>query len=141
MTMVYATPIPMPAVSNVFVTIGCHGRPGHKDTALWIVEMVRRGIAVFDCWLVVPVNRMGHSACSAAQLKTVLHLITLMAFAAFSVFWLKQAISWQTGLGFGFIAFGAALVFRGAAGCRSRPPRDRAMHRSSTASSNTEKRR
>lgn len=71
----------------------------------------------------------------------VMPILVLVVFAAFSVFWLKEAIFWQTGLGFGFIAFGAALVFRGAAGCRSRPLGGRAMHRSSTVSSNTEKRR
>ncbi len=115
MTMTYITPILMLALSNVFMTFAWYGHLAHKDKALWIVVMVSWGIAFFEYWLAVPANRMGHQVYSAAQLKTIQEVITLVVFAGFSVFWLKEAISWQTGLGFACIAFGAALVFRGTA--------------------------
>jgi hypothetical protein len=34
-------------------------------------------------------------------------------FAGFSVVYLKEAISWNMAAGFGFIALGAGMVFRG----------------------------
>jgi hypothetical protein len=115
MTMTYITPILLLALSNGFMTFAWYGHLDHKDKALWIVVMVSWGIAFFEYWLAVPANRMGHQVYSAAQLKTIQEVITLVVFVLFSVFWLKEAIRWQTGLGFGFIALGAALVFRGAA--------------------------
>jgi len=60
----------------------------------------------------VPANRIGHSVCSAAQLKTMQEVITLAVFCVFSVVYLKEAITWQHGVGFAMIAGGAAVVFR-----------------------------
>ncbi len=60
-----------------------------------------------------PANRIGHKVYSAAQLKTIQEVVTLSVFVVFSVFWLKESISWTTGAGFMLIAAGAALVFRG----------------------------
>lgn len=111
----YLAPILMLALSNVFMTFAWYGHLAQKDKALWIVVMASWGIAFFEYWLAVPANRLGHQVYSAAQLKTIQEVITLVVFVGFSVFWLKEAISWQTALGFGFIAVGAALVFRGAA--------------------------
>lgn len=114
MTLAHVTPILMLALSNVFMTFAWYGHLAYKTTALWIVVLVSWGIAFFEYWLAVPANRMGHQVYSAAQLKTIQEVITLVVFVGFSVFWLREAISWQTGLGFVFIAIGAALVFRGA---------------------------
>jgi uncharacterized protein (DUF486 family) len=40
-------------------------------------------------------------------------VITLIVFVGFSVFWLKENITWSTAIGFAFIAIGAAFVFKG----------------------------
>jgi uncharacterized protein (DUF486 family) len=61
----------------------------------------------------VPANRIGHAVYSAAQLKTIQEVITLTVFAVFSVVFLKESLSWNTVIGFGFIALGASFVFRG----------------------------
>jgi uncharacterized protein (DUF486 family) len=50
---------------------------------------------------------------TAAQLKTMQEVITLLVFAAFSVFYLQQAITWNHVVGFALIAAGAFFVFRG----------------------------
>ena len=113
--MVYLAPLFLLALSNVFMTFAWYGHLAHKEKALWIVVLVSWGIAFFEYWLAVPANLLGHQVYSAAQLKTIQEVITLVVFVGFSVFWLKEAISWTTALGFCFIAFGAALVFRGAA--------------------------
>lgn len=43
------------------------------------------GIAFFEYCLAVPANRIGHQVYSAAELKTMQEVITLLVFAVFSV--------------------------------------------------------
>lgn len=87
--------------------------PGPQVRALVDRGLVSWGIAFFEYWLAVPANRIGHQVYSAAQLKTMQEVITLVIFTGFSVFWLKEQISMTTLAGFALIAAGAALVFRG----------------------------
>ena len=109
----YILPIALLIASNVFMTFAWYGHLGHATTPLWIAVMVSWGIAFFEYWLAVPANRIGHEVYSAAQLKTIQEVITLVIFTGFSVFWLKEQISLTTLAGFALIAAGAALVFRG----------------------------
>lgn len=109
----YVLPVALLIASNVFMTFAWYGHLGHKSAPLWIAVMVSWGIAFFEYWLAVPANRIGHQVYSAAQLKTMQEVITLVIFTGFSVFWLKEQISMTTLAGFALIAAGAALVFRG----------------------------
>lgn len=59
----------------------------------------------------VPANRIGHAAFSAAELKTIQEVITLAVFAVFSVLYLKEPLSWNHGLGFACIALGSFFIF------------------------------
>lgn len=103
----------MLALSNVFMTFAWYGHLKFKATPLVAVVLISWGIAFFEYWLAVPANRIGHAVYSAAQLKTIQEVITLIVFAGFSTLWLKEAVGWNTLIGFGFIAIGAAFVFRG----------------------------
>ena len=69
------------------------------------------GIAFFEYTLMVPANRIGHGHFSAAELKTIQEVITLTVFAVFSVTYLKEPLSWNHLVGFGFIAAGAFFIF------------------------------
>ncbi|WP_323005525.1 DMT family protein [Pseudorhodobacter sp.] len=109
----YVAPVVLLVASNVFMTFAWYGHLKFPAKALWVVVLISWGIAFFEYWLAVPANRIGHSVYSAAQLKTIQEVITLVVFAAFSVFWLKESISWMTLAGFVLIACGAALVFKG----------------------------
>jgi len=109
----YILPVALLIASNVFMTFAWYGHLGHKSAPLWIAVMVSWGIAFFEYWLAVPANRIGHQVMSAAQLKTLQEVITLVVFTGFSAFWLKEQISLNTLIGFAFIAIGAAFVFRG----------------------------
>ena len=109
----YILPVVLLIASNVFMTFAWYGHLGHKAAPLWIAVMVSWGIAFFEYWLAVPANRIGHQVYSAAQLKTMQEVITLVIFTGFSAFWLKEQISLTTLAGFALIAAGAALVFRG----------------------------
>ena len=59
----------------------------------------------------MPANRFGSTVYSAAQLKTMQEVITLVIFALFSTFYLKEALTWSQGFGFVLIAAGAFFVF------------------------------
>jgi uncharacterized protein len=76
-----------------------------------IVILASWGIAFIEYCLAVPANRFGHGVYSAAELKTIQEVITLLVFAVFSIVYLKEALTWQHGVGFALIAAGAAFVF------------------------------
>jgi uncharacterized protein len=106
-------PIVMLIMSNVFMTFAWYGHLKYTKWPIWVAVFVSWGIAFFEYWLAVPANRIGHQFYSAAELKTMQEVITLLVFAAFSVFYLREALTWNHAIGFALIAGGAALIFRG----------------------------
>jgi uncharacterized protein len=97
--------------SNVFMTFAWYGHLKYKSAPLMAVIAISWGIALFEYMLQVPANRIGHGYFSAAELKTIQEVITLLVFAAFSVLYLKEPLSWNHLVGFGFIALGAFFIF------------------------------
>jgi hypothetical protein len=97
--------------SNVFMTFAWYGHLAYKSQPIALVVLVSWGIAFFEYCLQVPANRIGHGAFSAAQLKTIQEVITLVVFAAFSVWWLGEPLRWNHLVGFALIAGGAFFVF------------------------------
>jgi hypothetical protein len=97
--------------SNVFMTFAWYGHLKYKDAALPTVILVSWAIAFFEYCLMVPANRIGHGHFSAAELKTIQEVITLSVFAVFSVAYLKEPLTWNHLVGFGFIAVGAFFIF------------------------------
>jgi uncharacterized protein (DUF486 family) len=107
----YLLPILMLFASNVFMTFAWYGHLKFKTSALPVVVLASWGIAFFEYWLAVPANRWGSAIYSAAQLKTMQEVITLIVFAGFSVLYLKEPLGWNHALGFLFIALGAFFIF------------------------------
>jgi uncharacterized protein len=107
------TPIAMLFASNVFMTFAWYGHLRYKTAPLALAIMVSWGIAFIEYCLAVPANRYGHAVYSAAQLKTMQEVITLVLFCGFSVIYLKESLSWNHAVGFALIAAGAAFVFTG----------------------------
>jgi uncharacterized protein (DUF486 family) len=100
-------------LSNVFMTFAWYGHLKHKQSALWLAILASWGIAFFEYCLQVPANRIGHNAgFTAAELKTIQEIITLLVFVAFAMLYLKEPIRWNVLVGFGFIALGALFVFK-----------------------------
>lgn len=99
-------------LSNVFMTFAWYGHLKHKDAALWLVILVSWGIAFFEYVLQVPANRIGHGTFSAAQLKTIQEIITLVVFAGFSVWYLQEPLRWNHLVGFVFLVAAAFFIFR-----------------------------
>jgi uncharacterized protein (DUF486 family) len=90
-----------------------YGHLKFKSVALPLVILASWGIAFIEYCLAVPANRIGHAVYSAAELKTIQEVITLIVFAGFSVFVLKEPLGWNHAIGFLLIELGAAFVFRG----------------------------
>jgi uncharacterized protein (DUF486 family) len=109
----YVAPVLLLIASNVFMTFAWYGHLKWKAAPLYAVVLVSWGIAFFEYWLAVPANRIGHAVYSAAELKTMQEVITLVVFAVFSVLWLKEPLGWNHLVGFGLIAAGAWFVFQG----------------------------
>ena len=108
----YVAPILMLALSNVFMTFAWYGHLKFKAAPLFGVVMVSWGIAFFEYWLAVPANRIGHQVYSAAELKTIQEVITLVVFVVFSWLYLGESVTWHHVAGFTLIFAGAALIFR-----------------------------
>ncbi|SMH51475.1 DMT family protein [Mesorhizobium australicum] len=108
----YVLPVLLLVASNVFMTFAWYGHLKFTGSPLWMAVMASWGIAFFEYWLAVPANRIGHQVYSAAELKTMQEVITLIVFAGFSVLYLKEAITWNHAIGFALIAVGAMFIFR-----------------------------
>ncbi|MDX2234719.1 MAG: DMT family protein [Hyphomonadaceae bacterium] len=111
LTFAHIAPPLMLLASNVFMTFAWYGHLKFKAAPLALVVMASWGIALFEYWLAVPANRIGHAVYSAAELKTMQEVITLTVFVGFSALWLKEPMSWSQLGGFALIAAGAGLVF------------------------------
>src|SRR6187551_1599698 len=96
-------PVLMLLASNVFMTFAWYGHLKFKESSLPLVIMVSWGIALFEYWLAVPANRWGNAVYTAAELKTMQEVITLLVFAGFSLFYLHQALNWNHAVGFSLI--------------------------------------
>lgn len=112
----YLMPIGLLIASNLFMTLAWYGHLNYKSKPLLVVILVSWGIAFIEYCLAVPANRYGHGVYSAAELKTMQEVITLVVFAGFSVLFLKEPLGWNHAIGFLLIAAGAGFVFAGRGG-------------------------
>lgn len=107
----YALPIVMLVGSNIFMTTAWYWHLRFKEVPILHVIFISWGLALIEYCLAVPANRIGSGVYSAAQLKTIQEVVTLVIFAAFSTLYLKEAFTWSQGIGFAFIAVGAYFIF------------------------------
>ena len=112
----HTAPILLLVLSNVFMTFAWYGHLKFKTSPLWIAVVASWLIAFFEYWLAVPANRIGSEVYSAAELKTMQEVITLLVFAGFSVLYLGQPLTVNHGVGFALVALGAWFIFRGPLG-------------------------
>jgi uncharacterized protein (DUF486 family) len=108
-----AAPVALLFVSNVFMTVAWYGHLKFTDRPMWLAIVSSWAIAFVEYCFAVPANRVGHAAYSTAELKTMQEVITLLVFAAFSVFYLGERLTPNQVVGFCFIALGAFFVFKG----------------------------
>lgn len=99
-------------VSNVFMTFAWYGHLRHKASPLWIVILASWGIAFFEYCFQVPANRMGHGQFTAAQLKTIQEVITLVVFAVFSWLYLEEPLGFNHLAGFACLVGACFFLFK-----------------------------
>ncbi len=108
----FLMPILLLIVSNVFMTFAWYGHLKFKLAPIVLVVVVSWGIAFFEYCFQVPANRIGSEVYSAAQLKTIQEIITLIVFSLFSVLYLKEQFKWNYLVGFVFIILAAFFIFK-----------------------------
>lgn len=99
-------------ISNVFMTAAWYGHLKYKESPLWKAILVSWGIAFAEYCFQVPANRWGHGQFTAAQLKTIQEVITLVVFAVFSALYLKEGFRWNYAVGFALIAAAVFFIFK-----------------------------
>jgi uncharacterized protein (DUF486 family) len=105
----YALSVVLLLGSNLFMTFAWYGHLRFKEVPLIGVIVASWLIAFIDYCVAVPANRWGSAVYTTAQLKTIQEVITLLVFAAFSILYLKEPLTWNYAIGFGLIAVGAVL--------------------------------
>jgi len=80
-------------LSNVFMTIAWYAHLKELSAKPWYVAaFLSWGVALFEYLLQVPANRIGHTQLSVPQLKIMQEVITLLVFAPFSLFYLREPL-------------------------------------------------
>lgn len=99
-------------VSNIFMTVAWYGHLRFKASPLWMVILVSWLIAFAEYCFQVPANRIGSYSYSAAQLKVMAEVISLVVFSVFSILYLKEAFRWNYLAAFVLLVGAVVLVFR-----------------------------
>jgi uncharacterized protein (DUF486 family) len=99
-------------ISNIFMTAAWYGHLKFKSSALWKVILISWAIAFVEYCFQVPANRYGHGQFTAAQLKTIQEVITLVVFSGFSVWYLNEELKWNYIVGFLFIIAAVFVIFK-----------------------------
>ena len=98
-------------VSNLFMTFAWYGHLRHRSLPLVTAILVSWGIAFFEYCFQVPANRYGYGRFTAAELKTIQEVISLVVFGFFSVLYLKEQFRWNYAVGFALIILAVFVVF------------------------------
>lgn len=90
------TPIILLIFSNVFMTYAWYGHlKDLRSKPLLLAIVVSWMVAFFEYCLQVPANRIGSGFFTLGQLKVIQEVLTMVVFAGFCVFYMKQKLSWD----------------------------------------------
>lgn len=98
-------------ISNVFMTFAWYGHLKFKASPLWMAILASWLIALVEYCFQVPANRFGHYQFSAAQLKVMQEVITLVVFGFFSVLYLREEFRWNYLVSFALILGAVVCTF------------------------------
>jgi len=99
--------------SNIFMTFAWYGHLKQTEVSLWKAILISWGIAFFEYCLMVPANRMGYvNGFSGFQLKITQEVITLLVFAVFAVFYLKEPFHWRYLVSFALLIGAVYFMFK-----------------------------
>jgi uncharacterized protein (DUF486 family) len=78
---------------------------------LWQMIFVSWSIEFYDFCFQVPANRYGHGALSAAKLKIIYKVLTLLISGLFSVFYPEEELKWNYIVSFTLILTAVYVAF------------------------------
>lgn len=99
-------------ISNIFMTFAWYGHLKYKQSPLWTVIIISWLIAFVEYCFQVPANRIGHGHFTAAQLKIIQEVITLVVFSLFSILYLNESLRWNYIVGFLLMIGAVVVIFR-----------------------------
>lgn len=95
------------------MTFAWYGNLKNTGLPIWKAILISWGIAFFEYCLMVPANRLGYvSGLSGYQLKLTQEVITLIVFAFFALFYLKEPFHWKYLVSFLFILGAVYFMFK-----------------------------
>lgn len=99
--------------SNVFMTVAWYGHLKFQSLPLWKVVLISWLIAFLEYCLMVPANRFGYAnGFTGFQLKVTQEVITLVVFALFAIFYLKEPFHWRYLVSFMLLIAAVYVMFK-----------------------------
>ena len=86
-------PILLLAAANIFMCFAWYWHLKIEDKPIFLIILMSWGIAFFEYSIQVPANRMGYKFYTVGQLKVMQEVITMIVFAFFSVFYMKEKLT------------------------------------------------
>jgi uncharacterized protein (DUF486 family) len=95
------------------MTYAWYGNLKNVEMPLWKLIFLSWGVAFFEYCFMVPANRIGYAnGMSGFQLKLTQEVITLVVFALFALFYLKEPFHWKYLVSFAFILGAVYFMFK-----------------------------
>ena len=79
--------------ANIFMCFAWYWHLKIEDKPIFLIILLSWGIAFFEYSIQVPANRMGYKFYTVGQLKVMQEVITMIVFAFFSVFYMKEKLT------------------------------------------------
>ena len=86
-------PILLLAAANIFMCFAWYWHLKIENKPIFLIILMSWGIAFFEYSIQVPANRMGYKFYTVGQLKVMQEVITMVVFAFFSVFYMKEKLT------------------------------------------------
>ena len=86
-------PILLLVAANIFMCFAWYWHLKIEDKPIFLIILMSWGIAFFEYTIQVPANRMGYKFYTVGQLKVMQEVITMIVFAFFSVFYMKEKLT------------------------------------------------
>ena len=90
------TTVGLLTVSNLVMAYAWYGHLRNMGEApLWKAVLVSWCIALMEYMFMIPANRIGAKTMTLEQLKITQEVISLLVFVPFSIFVMRQPVSWN----------------------------------------------
>ncbi len=86
-------PILLLAAANIFMCFAWYWHLKIEGKPIFLIILLSWGIAFFEYSIQVPANRLGYKFYTVGQLKVMQEVITMIVFAFFSVFYMKEKLT------------------------------------------------